>query len=123
MQIITNKQMVLTELNKACETGLEMVGAAAEGHAVEYCPVDTGRLSGSLTHEAESNRSMAVGTNVDYSVPVELGHKQQPGRYVPKLGKRLKADFVAARPFLRPAMENHTDEYTELLEKAFSGGE
>ena len=40
---------------------------------------------------------------------------QQPGRYVPAIGKRLVASYVAAKPFLRPAIEDHTTEYTEIL--------
>jgi hypothetical protein len=103
----------------------EQIGAAAEGHAIEYCPVgDTGILSGSISHDkevAEHSVTIAVGTNVEYGVYVELGHKQQPGRYVPAIGKRLKADFVAAKPFLRPAFENHIPEFEEILAAMLGG--
>lgn len=116
------------QVKKAVAEGLkdsaEQIGAAAEGHAVEYCPVDTGLLSGSITHEVEASETVAavaVGTNVEYGPYVELGHKQQPGRYVPKLGKRLKADFVAARPFLRPAFENHTEEFEAIIASVMGG--
>lgn len=123
MQVISHKRMVLEELEKACAAALEACGGTAEGHAKELCPVDTGTLRNSITHEAESTRSEAIGTPTTYAPYVELGHHQQPGRYVPKLGKRLVREFVPGKPYLRPALENHQDEYKAIIEKAFSGGE
>lgn len=35
-----------------------------------------------------------VGNNVEYAPYVEYGHRQQPGRFVPVLGKRLKRTWV-----------------------------
>jgi hypothetical protein len=35
-----------------------------------------------------------------YAPFVEFGHSQQPGRYVPAIGKRLVASSVAAHPFM-----------------------
>ena len=119
MRVISYKRMVLEELNKACEQALETCGGTAESHAKEYCPVDTGRLRNSLKHEPEGNRSVAIGTETDYSVYVELGHHQRPGRYVPAIGKRLVASWVPPKPFLRPALENHQAEYKTLIEEAF----
>lgn len=123
MKVISHKRMVLDELEKACKEALEACGGTAEGHAKEQCPVDTGTLRNSITHEAESTRSEAIGTPTSYAPYVELGHHQQPGRYVPKLGKRLVREFVPGKPYLRPALENHQDEYKTIIEKAFSGGE
>ena len=60
-------------------------------------------------------RTVYVGTNVEYAPYVELGHAQQPGRFVPAIGKRLKASHVAARPFLRPAWQNNMQEIGQAL--------
>lgn len=121
MKIISNKRMVLEELNKACSKGLEMCGGTAESHAKEYCPVDTGNLRNSITHEAEGDRSMAIGTATSYAPYVELGHHQEPGRYVPAIGKRLVREFVPGKPYLRPALENHRGEYEKILTSVFNG--
>lgn len=117
MKVISNKRLVLDELDKACERALEICGGTAESHAKKLCPVDTGNLRNSITHQAESSRSEAIGSAVEYSVYVELGHHQQPGRYVPAIGKRLVKDFVPGKPYLRPALENHQEEYKEIIEK------
>lgn len=37
---------------------------------------------------------------VSYASYVEFGHRQKPGRYVPAIGKRLKASWVEGRFFL-----------------------
>lgn len=123
MNVISNKRMVLAELEKACKKGLEIVGGTAEGHAKQYCPVDTGTLRNSIRREAESSRSEAIGTDTLYAPYVELGHHQQPGRYVPAIGKRLVREFVPGKPYLRPALENHKEEYQQILTQVFNGEE
>lgn len=121
MTIVSHKRMVLEELNRVCADALEGCGSAAEGHAKDYCPVKTGTLRDSLTHMPEGDRREAIGTDTDYAIYVELGHHQEPGRYVPAIGKRLVASWVAPRPFLRPALENHQSEYKGIIEDAFGG--
>lgn len=56
-----------------------------------------------------------VGTNVYYAPYVEMGHRQNVGQFVAKLGKRLVAPFVKAKPFLRPAFTEHIQEYRDIL--------
>ena len=114
---------------------LEIVGGRIEDYAKNLCPVgsgiiytspeDTGTqyiggtLRDSITHHMEegSDDTMIVGTNVKYAPWVELGHNQEPGRFVPAIRKRLVASHVAGQPFLRPALENHMDEYREIIER------
>lgn len=48
------------------ETALEKVGLMAERNAKIACPVDTGRLRGSITHTHDKNTAY-VGTNVEYA--------------------------------------------------------
>lgn len=79
---------------------LEIIGGRAESHAKAACPVDTGRLRNSITHQQESENVEVIGTNVEYAPYVELGTR------------RMKA-----QPFLRPAAENHTDEYKAILRR------
>lgn len=56
-----------------------------------------------------------VGTNVYYAPYVEMGHRQNVGQFVAKLGRRLVAPFVQAKPFLRPAFTEHIQEYRDIL--------
>lgn len=96
---------------------LETMGLVAEGYAKRLCPVNTGNLRNSITHDSDmSDQSAVIGTNVEYGKYVELGHRQDPGRYVPAIGKRLVADYVAPQPFLRPAVEDHKSEYKNIAE-------
>ena len=37
---------------------------------------------------------IVIINQVEYAIYVEYGHRQEPGRYVPALGKRLKASWV-----------------------------
>lgn len=65
-------------------------GVKVEGAAKRICPVDTGRLRSSISHElARDAKGLAcfVGTNVDYAIFVELGTR-----------------FMPAQPYLRPAL-------------------
>ena len=95
------------------------VGLLTSGYAQELCPVDTGLLRDSITHaysdESDHKVELLVGTNVYYAPYVELGHHQQPGRFVPKIKKRLKRSWVPGKPFLRPAFANHTDEIEKII--------
>lgn len=48
-----------------------------------------------------SDHRIAVINQVSYAAYYEYGHRQEPGRYVPALGKRLKASWVPGRFPLR----------------------
>jgi HK97 gp10 family phage protein len=61
-----------------------------ERAAKRYCPVDTGRLRSSITHEISTDAKgllATIGTNVEYAPYVELGTRH-----------------MRAQPFLRPAI-------------------
>ena len=103
-----NSKMFLNALPDQIAIALEAVGLAAEAHAVdnitEMHAVDTGRLRGSISH-ARDDKAVYIGTNVEYAQYVELGTSK-----------------MAARPFLRNAAANHSDEYKQLVETALKGG-
>ena len=122
---IDNSGKVLKMLDDAVERGLTKIGIAAEGHAKMKCPVDTGRLRGSIVYATSKSKSkgqfpaepkdytpmgtpdkheVIIGTNVEYASPVELGTERQQ-----------------AQPFLRPAAENHNAEYQRLMESELRG--
>ena len=76
---------------------LEVIGGTAEGYAKQLCPVDTGNLRNSITHQMRGENTVAVGTNVHYAPYVELGTSK-----------------MRAQPYLRPAVENHRAEYEAI---------
>lgn len=83
---------------------LETVGLLAEGYAKKKCPVDTGRLRNSITHTVDSTALEAfIGTNVEYAPHVELGTRH-----------------MDARPFLRPAAQDHGSQYRKVIHDALS---
>lgn len=61
-------------------------------------PAITGRLRGGWNigeiQKRGSEYYIEVYNNVEYAESVEYGHRQQPGRFVPALGRRLVKDFV-----------------------------
>ena len=119
---VDNTDKVGQELVDACKRALEICGGKAETYAKINCPVRTGNLRNSITHDvAEDGKSVTIGTDVEYGMFVELGHIQEVGRYVPAIGKRLKNEYVKPRPFLRHAIENHLSEYKSIIESELKG--
>ena len=112
----SNLNAVDSAVNEAIKRGLEICGGKAESYAKGLCPVDTGRLRSSITHRTQETTEL-IGTGVEYAPYVEYGHHQEPGRYVPALGKRLVASYVAGHPYLTPAMSNHAGEYAQVLQR------
>lgn len=83
--------------------------------ADENGEIRKGKCYVQLPSDDQYKRTAYVGTNVEYAPFVELGHAQQPGRFVPAIGKRLKADHVEAKPFLRPAWQDNMQEIGQAL--------
>lgn len=85
----------------------------------EFSGTKTGKISQAFPPDPDTNKiTVYVGTNVEYAPYVELGHAQEPGRYVPAIGKRLKASHVAGKPFLAPAVTGNMDEVLQAMQKA-----
>ena len=101
---ISHAKDALTAEQAARNKALEIIGGKAESYAKKICPVDTGRLRNSITHQQYDENTEVVGTNVEYAPFVELGHHTSGGT------------FVAGKPFLKPAAEGHTAEYKNIIE-------
>ena len=112
---------VLETIQEKINKALEICGGTAERYAKENLTrnhsVDTGRLRGSIAHRQVDDKTEAVGTNVDYAPYVELGHTQEPGRYVPAIKRRLVRAWVDGKPYLRPAVEGHRTEYNRIIQE------
>ena len=120
VKFTSNKAEFMADFRRRRARALEMCGGTGEKNAKEHITknrsVITGTLRLGIAHEPRGEDSVAIGSNTEYAPFVELGHNQQPGRYVPAIKKRLKASHVAAKPFLRPAIEQHVDQYTKIIE-------
>lgn len=100
VSITSHKQEAIDLKNEAIARALEKIGLVAERYAKGYAPVDTGRLRNSISHEAAPEEgAVYIGTNVEYAPYQEFGTVNQAGT-----------------PFLRPAVENHLDEYKAIVE-------
>ncbi len=123
VQFVSHIAEVKHSTSAALNRSAEIIGGMMESHAKDLCQVKTGRLRGSITHEVEAGEQIviAVGTNVEYAPCVELGHNQEPGRYVPAIGKRLVRSWVPGRPFIRPSVEDHIADYREVVETECAG--
>lgn len=104
VKIVDNTDEVLSRLAKAKQRGLRAIGLAAEGHAKDITPVDTGTLRNSITNTTDENAAY-IGTNVEYAPYVELGTVK-----------------MRARPYLKPAATEHTAEYKALIEDSLKNG-
>ena len=110
-----NVHEVLSALKQAVENALEDIGGTAETYAKMKCPVGTpestgikgyigGTLRNSIDHEVEDN-TVYIGTNVEYAAYVEMGTSK-----------------MAARPYLQPAVEDHTAQYMRMVEMELQRG-
>ena len=138
MQFIDNSGEFLAELERAKKKALETMGLKAEGYAKKLCPVGTeestgikgyrdGTLRNSITHRVNGD-VLEVGSNVEYAPYVELGtgpHFVPPPeweRFESEKGKGVGKAYVKPRPYIRPAIEDHRDEYKQIAEREMKGG-
>lgn len=112
-----NTDAILKATDEAIYNALQTIGDKAADYAAGLAPVQTGNLKGSMESEVnQQEKAVYIGTAVEYAPYVEFGHHQEVGRYVPAIGARLVREFVPAQPFLKPAIQNHLDEYKNILE-------
>lgn len=105
-----NSGTVKKAVTEAMARALEICGGKAETYAKQLAPVGTpestgipgyrgGTLRNSITHEQWDEKTEVIGSTVKYAPYVELGTYK-----------------MKARPFLRPAAENHGGEYKAVIE-------
>lgn len=86
------------------------VGNLGIAEVKQRTPVDHGRLRQSWTKTQAVNTGGSVQVdivnNTEYAAFVEFGHRQEPGRYVPAIGKRLKVAWVPGRFMLKNSVSS-----------------
>ena len=134
LEINDYSEEVLAELDKVLDLATEDIGINAQKFAVGHISgqydvkdkaVDTGNLRRSITYATrteEDKHKIYLGTNVDYAIYVELGTGDQgkgTGKkwiyYDKTRGQFVRTSGMRKRPFIRPAIEQHTQFYRALL--------
>ena len=87
-------------------------------------PVDTGDLRRSWVFAGVEKSGfifeMDLSNNLEYADYVEYGHRQEPGRFVPAIGKRLKANYVSGYYMLRDGTNRLEESLSKSLEEAIA---
>jgi Bacteriophage protein of unknown function (DUF646). len=108
-------------IETAIDETLEEAATECVAETQSRTPVKTGNLRRAWTHgkvQVEGNIHYVDITNpLEYAAAIENGHKQQVGRYVPAIGKRLKASFVPGRHMLRDSITIAKAELPERLRR------
>lgn len=131
-----NRKEVLDELERGVKRALTEIGIKAEKYAKALCPVGTpestgkkgyrgGTLRNSITFVVEED-ALTIGSNVEYAPYVELGTgpyftpPPEWEHFESKRGSGEGTGYVRPRPYLRPAIESHLDEYRTIIKKELS---
>lgn len=129
IEIIDNSGLVREEFQAAVLRALEKCGLTAEGYAKILCPVDTGELRNSITHQVdEGEPAVYIGSASEYAAYVELGTgKYYPGgRPTPWTYQDAKGNWhlthgQRAQPYMKPAVADHVGTYKGIIEKELKG--
>lgn len=74
VEITDNSGLAKSEMQAAALRALEKCGLVAEGYAKRLCPVDTGNLRNSITHQVDGGGdAVYIGTNSEYGAYVISG--------------------------------------------------
>lgn len=93
----------VAQLEIRTEAALWSLGLRIQNNARILAPVDTGRLRSSIQAHKEP-RAVVIGTNVEYAAYVEFGTR-----------------FMAAQPYLRPAVAVGVAQWNAGIVKATGG--
>ena len=139
MAYIENLDKLLTKLENLKTVSVEQAVNEAcilvENDAKKRCPVDTGELRMSITHEIEEtseNRTTgAVGTNLEYAPYVEFGTgifsslgngRQDRWSYKDAKGEWHSSIGQQPQPYLHPALDDNREEVKKLIQKKIEEG-
>ena len=84
-------------------------------------PVVTGNLRRSITSsdvKLNGNEySMTIGSSLEYVKYAEEGHKQEVGKYVPAIGKKLKKEFVPGNHVIKDSVDLHQSKLIKRIQE------
>lgn len=125
---LDNTEAVRQAAKEQIIAALEECGLTAERYAKGNCPVDTGNLRNSITHQMDGDNRVIIGSAVEYAPYVELGTGKytEGGRKTPWLYEDSKGNWhrtsgQKAQPYLKPALADHVDEYKRIIKANLEG--
>lgn len=130
IELTDNSGIVKEEMQSAVLRALEKCGLTAEGYAKKLCPVDTGNLRNSITHQVISGEdTVYIGSASEYASYVELGTgkyypggRQTPWTYQDAKGNWHLTHGQRAQPYLKPAVADHAAQYKQIIESELKNG-
>lgn len=100
-----NREEWANEFRQRIITALVAVGEDGTDIAAENAPFDTGRLSSSISYAlTDDDKSVIIGTNVEYGPYQELGTSVYKGH-----------------PYLVPMLNDNKDRFKAMIEKILEG--
>ncbi len=131
-QFVDNSKEVNEAVNQAIETALMACGLQAEGYAKDIITnasrVDTGLLRNSIKAMKDGTNRVVVGTPLDYAIYHEVGTgiyaEDGTGRQTPWIYKDKRTGEVyltrGVKPlhFIRDSIQDHEEEYKNIIEEA-----
>lgn len=122
---IKNIDSLLNKLNtiSTLQVPLEKACIVVENAAKANCPVNTGILRGSITHQVEGNEGY-IGTNIEYAPYVEIGTglfssmqngRQTSWKYQTADGQWFTTSGQQPQPFLKPALDRNKDKVEQTI--------
>lgn len=132
IKITDNSGIVKEELQAAALRALETCGLTGEGYAKLLCPVDTGNLRNSITHQVQpSELKVYIGVPMgpdSYGAYVELGTgiyypggRKTPWVYQDAKGNWHITNGQRAQPYIKPAVADHVQQYKKIIERELKG--
>ena len=121
---IDNTELIKNATKEQIIRALEECGLTAERYAKANCPVDTGNLRNSITHQMSGDKKVLIGTNVEYGAYVELGTgkytkggggRKTPWIYQDDKGNWHRTSGQKPHPYLKPAVSGHIAEYKRII--------
>lgn len=126
-----NSKEVIKAMEQQALKAMEMCGLVAEGYAKLKAPVDTGALRNSISHKVvEEGKELVcyIGTNMEYAPYVELGTginyvggRRTSWVYKDSKGQWHMTNGQKPKPYLRPAITDHIDEYNKIVKNELKG--
>lgn len=126
-EVIGKLEKISENLTMGLHNALEQSGEIVRAEAVMNCPVDTGRLRGSITSNVEGNTA-EISAATDYAIYVEYGTGSKGS---PEVAHTTKKQWVyrsgdnfyttlgqKPQPFLTPALKNNKDKIIKLIREA-----
>ena len=122
---LTAQDIQKLEEDCAKELAARLLRDVVKNTPVGLYPQESGKKGGSLRRKwsisspklQQGKCTIEVINPMEYASYVEYGHRQEPGRFVPVLGKRLKASWVDGRFMLTRAEDRLRQNAQAIVDK------